>query len=68
MKKFLKSKLAIVLMMPAIVSVSSLTYGQDNLQLEEIIVIATKRAQSTQDIPLSLQTVSGDTMDKNDDY
>ena len=64
MKKFLKSKLAIVLMMPAIVSVSSLTYGQDNLQLEEIIVIATKRAQSTQDIPLSLQTVSGDTMDK----
>ena len=31
-------------------------------QLEEIIVTATKRAESSQDIPLSIETVSGETM------
>ena len=31
-------------------------------QLEEIIVTATKRVESSQDIPLSIETVSGETM------
>ena len=33
-----------------------------NAQLEEVIVTATKRAESTQDIPISVQAVTGDSL------
>jgi outer membrane receptor protein involved in Fe transport len=38
------------------------TAGTAHAQLEEIIVTATKRAESTQDIPISIQAVTGDTL------
>ena len=40
----------------------SATFAQD-LALEEIIVTATKRAESTQTIPLSITAISGDTLE-----
>ena len=33
-------------------------------QLEEIVVTATKRAESMQDIPVAVQAVNGDTMEQ----
>ncbi|NND00844.1 MAG: TonB-dependent receptor plug domain-containing protein, partial [Gammaproteobacteria bacterium] len=33
-------------------------------QLEEIVVTATKRAESAQDIPVAIQAMQGDTMKK----
>ena len=33
-------------------------------QLEEIVVTATKRAESSQDIPVAIQAISGDTLDE----
>ncbi|MFT5572827.1 MAG: iron complex outermembrane receptor protein [Cryomorphaceae bacterium] len=38
------------------------TTGTTQAQLEEIVVTATKRAESTQDIAVSIQAVTGDTM------
>jgi iron complex outermembrane receptor protein len=33
------------------------------IELEEVVVTATKRTESTQDIALSIETVSGETME-----
>ena len=41
---------------------ASLSVSNAHAQLEEIIVTATKRAESMQDIPVSIQAINGDTM------
>ncbi len=41
---------------------ASITASNANAQLEEIVVTATKRAESMQDIPVSIQAMNGDTM------
>ena len=47
----------------AVASVTAMTapvYGQESLTLEEVIVTARKRTESVQDIPASIQAISGD--------
>ncbi|MEO0368380.1 MAG: Plug domain-containing protein, partial [Pseudomonadota bacterium] len=41
---------------------ASLTATGVNAQLEEIVVTATKRAESMQDIPVAVQAINGDAM------
>lgn len=43
---------------------ASLSAGTAHAQLEEIVVTATKRAESAQDIPVAIQAMSGDSMDE----
>ncbi len=38
--------------------------AESDMALEEIIVTATKRAESLQDVPISIGVVSGETVDK----
>ena len=40
------------------------TTGVAQAQLEEIVVTATKRAESAQDIPVAIQAINGDTLEK----
>lgn len=44
-------------------AVSAVTATMAHAQLEEVLVTATKREQSTQDIPMSITAVSGDRLD-----
>ncbi len=41
-------------------AVSAVTASMAHAQLEEVLVTATKRVQSTQDIPMSVQAISGE--------
>ena len=43
-------------------AIASTSAGFANAEIEEIIVTATKRAQSTQDVPVTVQAVGGDTV------
>lgn len=43
---------------------ASFATSSAHAQLEEIIVTATKRAESSQDIPVAIQAMSGESMDK----
>ncbi len=56
-----KSKLSTAI---AVALGASISAGPAHAQLEEIVVTATKRAESSQDIPVAIQAISGDTLDK----
>ena len=43
---------------------ASLATSNANAQLEEIVVTATKRAESSQDIPVAIQAITGDSLEK----
>jgi len=45
-------------------AIGAMTTGTAHAQLEEIVVTATKRAESAQDIPVAIQAMSGDSMDE----
>ncbi len=45
-----------------VIAASSLCSGIAQAQLEEVIVTAQKRAQSLQDVPMSVSALSSDTM------
>lgn len=57
-------KKSYVMMAPAILMSAQAALAQGP-QLEEVLVTATKRVQSTQDIPMSVEAVSGEMMAQN---
>jgi iron complex outermembrane recepter protein len=60
----LQLKKSYLMMAPAIVMAAQSTLVQA-AQLEEVLVTATKRQQTAQDIPMSVEVMSGDTIDRN---
>lgn len=56
--------LAPVLSMTVVGFIPMTAVAQETLTLEEIVVTATKREKSTQDIPLSVNAVSGDAIEQ----
>ncbi len=48
-----------------LLTMSISTFAQEQPVLEEIVVVATKRAQSAQDIPMSVAAIDGDVITKN---
>jgi iron complex outermembrane recepter protein len=56
-------KKSYLMMVPAIVMGAQATLAQAQ-QLEEVLVTATKRAQTAQDIPMSVEVLSGAAMDQ----
>ena len=59
MKTFISKKLMqAVLLAPAFIATTAI--AQDSAGIEEIVVTAEKRAQSIQDVPLSVAAISGD--------
>ncbi len=48
----------------AFVANTALVAGAGAAQLEEVVVTATKRAESMQDIPVAVQAINGDTMEQ----
>lgn len=53
-----------LLMLTAIASVNAGYAFSQDITLEEIVVTAQKKAQGLQDVPISLNVVSGDTLDR----
>lgn len=45
-------------------AIGAMTTGPAYAQLEEIVVTATKRAESTQDIPVAIQAITGQSLDE----
>ena len=64
MKNVNKNYLSIAISL-ACVSLALPALAQDTLTLEEVVVTAQKRAQSLQEVPLSVQALLGDTLTQN---
>ncbi len=65
-KKFQKKALAVAVATTALMSgYSSVIYAQNESVVEEILVTATRRAKSVQEIPFNISAVSGENLEKS---
>jgi iron complex outermembrane receptor protein len=63
--KFQKKSLAVAVATATVLAAStSPVFGAEGAMLEEVLVTATRRSQSVQDIPFNISAVSGDSLDK----
>ena len=64
MKKFKRNALVTAVALTCM-SGAGVALSQESLMLEEVVVTAQKRAQSLQDVPISVQALSGDMLAQN---
>ncbi|BFM08485.1 TonB-dependent receptor [Halioxenophilus aromaticivorans] len=57
--------LAMAAMVPAVFVNTAIAQESSQLMLEEVVVTATRRAESLQDVPLAVSAISGETITKN---
>jgi iron complex outermembrane receptor protein len=63
--EFQKKSLVVAVATATVLAASTSTvFGAEGAMLEEVLVTATRRSQSVQDIPFNISAVSGDSLDK----